>query len=399
MRSGFGLFIFQKGKSMGRRPTPPSQFPASFVALSGFTLICFSHLRWDFVFQRPQHLMRRFAHHSRVLYWEEPVSITDLDEPRLHIRDCPQTGVRVITPQLCAAGDPALNGEILKLLLDQHLASEPDPYIRWYYTPMMLPFSEHVPADCVIYDCMDELANFHGAPPELLPLEQRLLSQADVVFTGGYSLYEAKKDRHRDIHPVPSSVDVAHFSAARQPRTRATGHPPRFGFYGVIDERMDLELLAALADARPDWHIEVIGPIVKINPDDLPRRANLHFPGGLTYEELPACVCAWDVALMPFAINEATRFISPTKTPEYLAAGKPVVSTPITDVVRHYGDIEAVFVADRGEAFIAACEQALTLSHTPGSWLQEGDLTETDKTPECRFLWLRGLATTETDIR
>ncbi|KEQ52429.1 UDP-galactopyranose mutase [Sphingobium chlorophenolicum] len=336
------------------------------------TVICFSHLRWNFVFQRPQHLMSRFAARSRVLFWEEPCHIAGLEQPGLHVETCAATGMTVITPQL-PEGDRGGDRERLKALLDLLLAGEEGPFVRWYYTPMMLPFSDHVMADCIVYDCMDELANFKGAPPELLPLEQRLLSQADLVFTGGYSLYEAKKDRHGHVYPFPSSVDAAHFAKARSSQPGRHGGRPRLGFYGVVDERMDVELLAMLADARPDWDVEIVGPVVKIGEADLPRRDNLHFTGGRSYEELPACVAGWDVALMPFAINDATRFISPTKTPEYLAAGRPVVSTPIADVVRQYGQIEAVRVAEPGDAFIRACDEALALSASGGSWLAEAD--------------------------
>ena len=317
--------------------------------------------------------MSRFAAQSNVLFWEEPHHVPELKAPDLHVGTCAQTGVTVITPQLPAGLPREQECEVLKQLLDLYLAGEPGPFIRWYYTPMMLPFSEHVMADCIIYDCMDELANFKGAPPELLPLEQRLLSQADLVFTGGYSLYEAKRDKHPAVYPFPSSVDAQHFAKARLTRPANDDGRPRLGFYGVVDERMDVELLAALADARPEWVLEIIGPVVKISEDDLPRRENLRFLGGRSYEDLPACVAGWDVALMPFAINDATRFISPTKTPEYLAAGKPVVSTPIADVIRHYGDIEAVKIAPRGEAFITACDEALELARGNGQWLREAD--------------------------
>ncbi len=317
--------------------------------------------------------MSRFAAQSNVLFWEEPHHVAELKAPDLHVETCAQTGVTVITPQLPAGMPREQECEVLKQLLDLYLAGEPGPFIRWYYTPMMLPFSEHVMADCIIYDCMDELANFKGAPPELLPLEQRLLSQADLVFTGGYSLYEAKRDKHPAVYPFPSSVDAQHFAKARLTRPANDDGRPRLGFYGVVDERMDVELLAALADARPEWVLEIIGPVVKISEDDLPRRENLRFLGGRSYEDLPACVAGWDVALMPFAINDATRFISPTKTPEYLAAGKPVVSTPIADVIRHYADIEAVKIAERGDAFIAACDEALELARGDGQWLKEAD--------------------------
>ncbi|UZK64808.1 UDP-galactopyranose mutase [Sphingomonas sp. M1-B02] len=347
---------------------------ASFHSIRGAeaTLICFSHLRWNFVFQRPQHVMSRFARTGRVLYWEEQILVEGADAPRLHVSICPDTGVVVLVPHLRAEDDRASDESTLRRLLDQALEGTRAPLIRWYYTPMMLPFSEHVLSDCVVYDCMDELANFKNAPPELIPLETRLFERADLVFTGGYSLYEAKRDRHPNIHPFPSSVETAHFAAARkagsEPVDQIALPRPRFGFYGVVDERMDLQLLAAIADARPDWSIVIVGPVVKISEADLPQRANLHFLGGKQYAELPDYLRGWDVALMPFAINEATRFISPTKTPEYLAAGRPVVSTPIKDVIRHYGDVGAVHIAGDTPAFIAACDAALAQSRSRDWW-------------------------------
>jgi UDP-galactopyranose mutase len=333
-------------------------------------LLCFSHLRWNFVFQRPQHLMTRFAQRWPVVFWEEP-EVDGATLPDLRIRH--EGDVRIVTPVLPAGLDDAATQAALRALLDDFLSGEAPVAVRWYYTPMMLAFSRGVQAAVTVYDCMDELSAFRFAPPTLLDLEAELLDRADLVFTGGYSLFEAKRDRHPDVRPFPSSVDVAHFARARS-RTPGEKGSARFGFYGVIDERMDLQLLAQLADARPDWTIEIVGPVVKIDPADLPRRANLHYPGARTYDELPATVAGWDVALMPFAINEATRFISPTKTPEYLAAGRPVVSTPVTDVVRHYGALDAVGIAERGDAFVAACDAALALVRDDtNDWLTQAD--------------------------
>jgi UDP-galactopyranose mutase len=333
--------------------------------------------------------MARFARANRVLYWEEPQFGDATSAPRLQTSCCASTGVTVATPILPEGMDQAATQAALTGLLDAAVAAERGPIIRWYYTPMMLPFSEHVVAECVVYDSMDELSGFRGAPPELLALEDRLFADADVVFTGGHSLYEAKRDRHTNIHPFPSSVDVAHFATARRagadPVDQARLPRPRFGFYGVVDERMDLDLLAAMADARPDWSIVVVGPVVKISVDDLPRRANLHYLGAKSYDELPHYLRGWDVALMPFAINEATRFISPTKTPEYLASGRPVVSTPIVDVVRHYGRIAAVSIADGADAFVSACDAALALTRVDGGWRDEADAAIADLSWDATF--------------
>jgi UDP-galactopyranose mutase len=326
-------------------------------------VICFSHLRWNFVLQRPQHLMAEFAKHHHVTFWEEPLFEGDR-EPTLKLIQCGRTGVTVAMPILPAGRGREFEREALEALLAQYCAGS-TACIRWYYTPMMLPFSRSLESVCTVYDCMDELSHFKFAPPELPSLEAEMLKLADVVFTGGYSLYEAKRGRHHNIHPFPSSIDREHFEprAGRQdPADQADLPRPRLGFYGVIDERMDLALLRAVAEARPDWTLVMVGPVVKISQDDLPRLPNIRYLGQKDYADLPDYLSGWDVALMPFAINESTRFISPTKTPEYLAGGKPVVSTPIQDVQRHYGQIHGVKIANGPEEFVQACEAALELS-------------------------------------
>lgn len=341
------------------------------------TLLCFSHLRWNFVFQRPQHLMSRFARTHRVIFWEEPM-LDATAEPSLDLSICAKSGVAVAVPHLNPNESADVHEKQLRRLVDELVAERASGrLVRWYYTPMMLPFSRHLDADCTVYDCMDELANFKFAPANLLSLEDELLKAADLVFTGGYSLYEAKRERHLNVHAFPSSVDVRHFSQARgtvaDPADQAGLPRPRLGFYGVIDERMDLELIAAAAEARPDWQFVFIGPVVKISDADLPRSANIAWLGSKDYAELPSYLAGWDVALMPFAINDATRFISPTKTPEYLAAGRPVVSTPIVDVIRHYGELDGVQIASNARDFVAACERALNLPHDNREWLRPVD--------------------------
>ncbi len=366
-----------------KAPRAPSSIvaPAAFGHPGGDALICFSHLRWNFVFQRPQHLMTRFAKARRVFVWEEPTSCPEGENAHVDQRVDEASGALVATPRLPSG----LEGDAAELELAALLAAFTAEHdirapVAWFYTPMMLGFARAVVADsaCVVYDCMDELSNFKNAPPTLRERERELFASADLVFTGGWSLYEAKRGWHADIHPFPSSVDREHFAQARtalpEPGGQAATPRPRLGFYGVIDERLDLELVAALADAHPEWTIVMVGPVVKIDPATLPRRPNLLYPGGKTYAELPAWLAGWDVALMPFAINEATRFISPTKTPEYLAGGKPVVSTAIVDVARHYGELEAVTVAETPAAFIAGCEAALRLSRSPdAAWLATAD--------------------------
>jgi len=341
-------------------------------------IICFSHLRWDFVFQRPQHLMTRAALSRRVFFWEEPIWSESLEGgPNLRMLTT-DSGVTVVTPMMPNGMDERAVVRAQRWMLDNLLAiyriSDP---IFWYYTPQALPFSAHLTYPRVVYDCMDELSAFLGADQLLPTLERELLARASVVFTGGFSLHEAKRQYHRNVHPFPSGVDVAHFRPARhglpEPLDQQSIPRPRLGFYGVIDERMDQSLLAQLAALRPDWQIVLVGPVVKVDPITLPRAPNIHYLGSKQYNELPAYLSGWDVALMPFACNEATRFISPTKTPEYLAGGKPVVSTPIADVVRSYRDADGVQIADSAQSFVAAVEHALQLAQEPTAWLTQAD--------------------------
>lgn len=324
-------------------------------------LVCLSHLRWHFVFQRPNHLMTRAARDRRVFFVEEPV-IRD-GRPSLVLEPTEQ-GVTVVTPRLPDGLSSEGRRLTLEGLLGDFLAGEGvvRPWL-WYYTPMALPWTSGIEAGAVVYDCMDELSSFRGAPARLRDLEERLLERADVVFTGGRSLGEAKASRHRRVEAFPSAVDLPHFRRARaaipDPLDQAGIARPRIGYYGVIDERLDLRLVDAIAEARPAWQLVLVGPVAKLSADDLPKRANVHRLGLKPYAELPSYLAGWDVAIMPFAINESTRLISPTKTPEYLAAGRPVVSTAIRDVVEPYGRLRLVAVADTPERFVASIETAL----------------------------------------
>jgi UDP-galactopyranose mutase len=325
-------------------------------------LVCLSHLRWDFVYQRPQHLLSRFAKERRVFFVEEP--IFDEGPMRLDVsrRDC---GVYVVVPRLpeALAGEEALE-TAQRAMIDRLFADHQiNAHFLWYYTPMAVGSTKHLRPLAIVYDCMDELSAFKGAPSALKDREAELFKRADLVFTGGQSLYEVKRHQHKNVYAFPSSIDAAHFAQARcvadEPADQAQIPHPRLGFFGVIDERMDIELLNMVAAARPDWHLVMVGPVVKIDPADLPQRANIHYLGGKSYHELPSYLASWDVALLPFARNESTRFISPTKTPEYLAAGCPVVSTSIRDVVRPYGEQGLVHIADTPSEFVAAIEAAM----------------------------------------
>ncbi len=347
-------------------PTSP---PGTQTPLIHNPLIVVAHLRWDFVFQRPQHLMTRAAKTRQVFYVEEPIFGDHADQMVCRQEPC---GVVVCTPHI-GAGDGPLRSQARTAALLEGLIAEHglQSYDLWMYTPMEWPITVNLRPRVTIYDCMDELANFKGAPPELRERENSLFDHAELVFTGGHRLYEAKRQRHSAVYPFPSSVDAAHFAQARQqpadPADQSALPRPRLGFFGVIDERFDTELIAQLAARRPEWQIVLIGPVVKIDPAELPRAENLHYLGIKSYTELPAYLAHWDVAMLPFARNAATEFISPTKTPEYLAAGVPVVSTGIRDVVRPYGEQDLVRIADGLDAFEAACAQTLAEAGSPSA--------------------------------
>lgn len=356
-------------------------------------LVCVSHLWWDWVWQRPQHLLSRLAQRQRVLYVEEPrIQIgpvyegfdaiqarSQLDVARLTYRsDAPTFWQRLHETQDRTGAHPfKVSDQIREASLmfespaQERLEREVVSYVTarrgerlvlWLYTPAVVRFIDLLQPDLVVYDVMDELSAFKFMPARLKQQEQELLARADLVFTGGPSLYQARRDRHPDLHLFPSGVEQEHFAQALAddlpvPAALATLEGPVVGFYGVIDERIDYGLLAQVARLRPQWQWVMIGPILKIQEGDLPRLPNLYYLGKQDYADLPACLRAFDVAMMPFALNESTQFISPTKTLEYMAAHKPIVSTPITDVIDLYGSV--VRIAPTPETFVAQVEAAL----------------------------------------
>ena len=325
---------------------PETPFPTN--------LIVFSHLRWDFVFQRPQHLLTRFASMFNIFFIEEPI-FERIEKPSYAVSKRADN-IWVMVPRVPNGTSPDEIKNIQKALFDRYMENKKlSDYAFWYYTPMALEFSRKHTPELIVYDCMDELSNFMFAPAALPALEKELLNIADAVFTGGRSLYEAKKNQHANIHAFPSSIDAAHFASARKLKyTGKIAKPFTLGFFGVIDERFDTLLIKGIADARPDWHIDIIGPVVKIDEKILPKNANISYCGPVSYQDLPRHLAGWDVALIPFLINDSTKFISPTKTPEYLAAGLPVVSTAIRDVVNPYGINHYVEIAQNSREFINA---------------------------------------------
>jgi UDP-galactopyranose mutase len=323
-------------------------------------LVCFSHLRWDFVFQRPQHLLTRFSNIYRVFYIEEPLFDSDSDYLsivnndrvwiiRMHLKNNSNETDMVVRQRRL------LNSLFRKMDIIK--------YIFWYYTPMAFPLREGTSPELVIYDCMDELANFRFAPSNLLEYESLLMNEAHLVFTGGKSLFNKKKHRNASVYCFPSSIDKNHFSKAqnfiKDPSDQENIPHPRLGYFGVLDERLDTNLIKQMALKRPEWQFIFVGPVTKISTDTLPDEKNIHYLGRKDYKDLPAYLAGWDIALMPFAINDSTEFISPTKTPEYLSAHKPVISTPITDVVHPYGELELVNIASTADKFIVAAEKEI----------------------------------------
>lgn len=340
-------------------------------------LVCFSHLRWNFVYQRPQHLLSRAARDRRVFVIEEP--LYDNGSMHMDISES-EDGVWVVVPHLPEGlRSEVATHAVLREMVDRlFVEKEINEFILWYYTPMALSFSSHLKPIATIYDCMDELSAFKGASPALREREQQLFKCANLVFTGGQSLYEAKRNLHNSVYAFPSSIDHSHFARARkqldEPEDQLNIPHPRLGFFGVIDERFDIELLKNMATDRPEWQFVMIGPVVKIDPSILPRHDNIHYLGGKSYKDLPSYLAGWDVALLLFARNESTRFISPTKTPEYLAAGKPVVSTSIRDVVRPYGDEKLALIADESADFVRAVEELLAQNESERKeWLARVD--------------------------
>ena len=342
--------------------------------LKDIDLVCFSHLRWGFVFQRPNHLLSRFSKHQRVFFIEEPI-FHDGDD-KLQIENY-NDDLFIVTPFIRHGLDEKeIFNRQRKFITTLFSNMNVDRYFSWYYTPMALPFTDHLTPELTIYDCMDELSAFKFAPPQLGMLEKELFSKADIVFTGGNSIYESKKNSHHNIFSVPSSIDKHHFGAARtikeEPDDQKNIPHPRFGFFGVVDERFDIELLDIVAKEKPEWHFIILGPVVKIDPATLPHYENVHYLGGKKYDELPAYIAGWDIATIPFAMNESTKFISPTKTPEYLAAGKPVISSPIRDVVSPYGDNDLVHIVSDAQEFIVAAEKELAKKRKT-AWLKNVD--------------------------
>lgn len=334
-------------------------------------LVVLSHLRWDVGVRRPQQLLSRLAADFDVYLVEEPMPTED---PAHLVSRCPMPGIEVLVPHtpLVAPGFADEQIDALRGPLVHHLAERgvAEPVV-WLTTPLALPLAEDLEPSALIYDCMDDLAATHGAPATLHAREAELLDEADLVLTAAPSLHAARAGRHANVHCLPSAVEAGHWSperlsglaAARSPEAvaaravHATVPRPRLGFFGIVDARLDVALLGSIADRRPEWQVVMAGPIVGIDPATLPRRPNLHWVGLQDHDTLPHLVAQWDVCLLPFARTAAARYVNPARVLEYLAAGKPVVSTPVADVDALYGPL--VHFAGDAEAFVTACAAAM----------------------------------------
>jgi glycosyltransferase involved in cell wall biosynthesis len=316
---------------------------------TSYDMVVFCHLRWDFVYQRPQHIISRMAKDLKILMIEEPWHRAEENESRL----------TKVTDNLHILQSNVHTIEEIESILPQYINTKAT--IGWFYSASFVPVLNYFEFDTIVYDCMDELALFKGAPEKLIEQEKYLVANADVVFTGGKSLYESKAQLHNNVHCFPSSVDQEHFAKALNgvtiPGDLANLKGPVVGYFGVIDERLDLELLNQTAQLKPDVTFVMIGPIAKIGEHELPRQESIHYLGMKDYKELPSYLKGFNVAMMPFALNDATKYISPTKTLEYMAAGKPIISTAIKDVVRDYNS--CVKIVSSAQEFANAIDTLL----------------------------------------
>jgi len=337
---------------------------------ASYPIIVHSHLRWDWVWQRPQQFLSRLSKRHRILFVEGPTVVDTDAAPRSivhHLPDYPNiTVVQTEFPKARFDDGAWVDGErhrLLKEVLSGPLAHKFDNPVQWFYDPMAVTaFAGKMDEIAVVYDCMDELSQFKGAPPALIQRERELLAVADVVFAGGRKMHESKSRYNTNCHFYGCGVDIAHFGKARTSQTVvpadiAAVRKPVLGYFGVVDERMDYELIGKLADADPDWSVVMVGPACKVDPAEFPQRPNLHWLGGRQYAELPAYAKSFDVCIMPFALNEATEYINPTKALEYMATGKLIVSSAVPDVVSNFSQV--VKIAGWHGEFIQMCQAAL----------------------------------------
>jgi len=342
-----------------------------------YPIIVHCHLCWDWVWQRPQQFISRLSQRHRILFVETVAPAPDLARPLARYRTAQNfPNVTILTLQFPSWrwGDGKYVDSERRRIVQEFIAGPvaeqfKDP-VQWFYDPMAAPaFAGQMNEVLTVYDCMDELSKFRCAPPQIVEREAELLKRADVVFTGGRKLFEAKSEHNDNCHFYGCGVDCEHFGKALAQETTvpedlaaitspvAERTKPILGYFGVVDERMDYELICRLADANRDWSVVMIGPTMKVDEATLPKRPNLHWLGQRSYQQLPAYCKGFDVCLMPFALNESTEFINPTKALEYMASGRMIVSTAVPDVVRNFGTV--IKIAKEHDQFIRLCREAV----------------------------------------
>lgn len=367
-RTGKGVVGTLK-RALRRRQKVAAANSSPETAAGNYPIIVHCHLCWDWVWQRPQQFVSRLSRRHRTLFIEMLSPDPALAAPLVHVRTPEEfPNLTLLSLQFPASrwGDGTYVDGERRRLVQEFLAGpgagQFERPVQWFYDPMAITaFAGQMRERLTVYDCMDELSKFRGAPPELVEREHELLALSDVVFTGGRRLFEAKSQFHDNCHFYGCGVDGEHFGKARRAETMVPADlaalpEPVLGYFGVVDERMDYELVARLAESNPDWSIVMIGPATKVDAGSMPQRPNLHWLGGRPYAELPAYCKGFDVCLMPFALNEATAFINPTKALEYMATGRPIVSTAVPDVIHNFGSV--VKIARSPDEFIAHCRRA-----------------------------------------
>lgn len=332
-------------------------------------LLVLSPSRWDFMFRRTQQLMSRLAGRWQVLFVEEPRRSRNaawLDE------QAQGEHLSVLVPHLPANLSPhlppsldATHDEPRRMLAAYLRQRDLRVDVAWVSSPASLPLLDSLDARCVVYDC-----HASSTAPRLRREQALLLERSTLVFANGPSLYESLREQHPRVMCLPDAVAAAHFAPdAQRPHSVQAMHAgslqrhlsaPRLGWFGVIDRRLDLDLLAQIADAHPQWSLVMVGPVVGLDASRLPQRANIHWLGVQPYSVLPHLLEGWDLCLLPFVIGAATRQLCPAQALEYMAGGKPVLCTPLHDVAWMFSD--SVAIAERGPPFIAACEALLAES-------------------------------------
>lgn len=346
-------------------------------------IVCLSSTRWSFLWQRPQQIMSRLCARHDILYVDPPFPVAEEqvrgisnDESGTLIVKNLQTindALQIFRPlEISRFSYPDLdsnellkmNQELLQCQIQKALFQLGWQHpLLWLYDPRNVNLVDQLNPCGVIYDCVDSFRSFSWSHPHVSIWEEALVDRADVVLATSRALYQERLRKNRYTFLVPNAADYKHFSpwqGYEKPADITAISRPRLGFIGAIYEWVDLELLQVIADKSPAWNLVLIGP--KQHGLQLPERSNIHWLGQRGYAELPAYVHSFDVALIPFLVNETTQHANPIKFWEYLAAGKPVVSTLLPEIPDVPG---VVWRSENHSMFCNHCAQALELVQHP----------------------------------